>query len=56
MKRYRSDEDEPYYRNLVVRNIPAEIKDHDVVECLQEEYSKYGKCRVRKYDIIEDSG
>ena len=55
MKRYRSDEDEPYYRNLVVRNIPAEIKDHDVVECLQEEYSKYGKCRVGYYEIVERS-
>lgn len=46
MKRYRSDEEEPYYRNLVVRNIPAQIPDPDVIDCLYQEYRKYGKCKV----------
>lgn len=47
MKRYRSDDEiEPYYRNLVVRNIPNTIPDPDVVDCLYQEYRKYGKCKV----------
>jgi len=47
MKRYRpSDEEEPYYRNLVVRNIPGQIPDMDVIDCLYQEYRKYGKCKV----------
>jgi len=46
MKRYRSDEEEPYYRNLVVRNIPTQIPDGDVIDCLYQEYRKYGKCKV----------
>ena len=45
-KRHRSDEEEPYYRNLVVRNIPDRIPDQDVVECLHTEYKKYGRCKV----------
>ena len=46
-KRHRSDEEEPYYRNLVVRNIPDRIPDQDVVECLHTEYKKYGRCKVK---------
>ena len=46
-KRHRSDEEEPYYRNLIVRNIPGQIPDQDVVECLQTEYRKYGRCKVQ---------
>lgn len=48
-KRHRSDEEEPYYRNLVVRNIPDRIPDQDVVECLHTEYKKYGRCKVRTW-------
>ena len=45
-KRHRSEEDEGYYRNLVVRNIPSSIPNQDVVECLHTEYRKYGRCKV----------
>ena len=52
MKRYRSDDEiEPYYRNLVVRNIPNTIPDPDVVDCLYQEYRKYGKCKVSQDDF-----
>ena len=51
-KRHRSDEEEPYYRNLVVRNIPDRIPDQDVVECLHTEYKKYGRCKVMSVQCL----
>lgn len=55
MKRYRSDDEiEPYYRNLVVRNIPNTIPDPDVVDCLYQEYRKYGKCKVSEHISYEN--